>query len=550
MAVMIPSHPRLFALAGANALRAELAIRLEKELPADYFVFYRVSLAGMQPDDGELGAFDYLVLAPEGSFLLILVVEGDIIQNETGVTSRYDHYDERPMRLAKRTLRWIDSALTQDLKGENIQPGEFLLYFPKQQINEEARKAIGAERIVDALQRGELVTRIQSLLCGMRTANQTPIDGARLRHKLCDHLRISRVTGEDPPARAGFISRRNDPIQFIDDMHMNPIRVRLRAVAGAGKTALGVRRFLSSTHVSKPALYLSHDATLIAWLQSKMGKSGKAFAWFDFVGSFLDEAGYPRPDFSQVGSDTSMWEELADELFESALPAKWRLDTLIVDDGHLFRSVWWPFLRGFIGPHTHVIWLEDLRLSKADPPHADLAKYIGFAVNTTQRTPWRLTRFIHDVTGQPLSTTNPLPGQPVAVHGYNDPAQQIDIVVREVARLRREGFTYEDIVIISFGDINKSALININQIGDAKVRRMKEPPSDKSILYVSLDEFAGREAAAVIVMDVNTGISATDIHADHIYHAATRATVALTFVTLMGNPLTKILLEHGESLTI
>lgn len=547
---MIPSHPRLFALAGANALRAELGIRLEKELPAGYYVFYRVSLAGAQPDDGELGAFDFLVLAPDGSFLLILVVEGDIIQNETGITTRLDHYDERPVRLAKRTLRWIDSALTQDLKGENIQPGEFLLYFPKQPINDDARKAIGAERVVDALQRAELVARIQSLLSSMRSVNQMPIDSARLRHKLCDHLRISRLTGDDAPARGNFVSRRNDPMRFIDDMHMNPFRIRLRAVAGAGKTALGVRRFLSSTSVSKSALFLSQDATLIAWLQPKAGKSGKAFAWFDFVRSFLDEAGFPRPDFSQVGNDASMWEELADELFESALPAKWRLDTLIVDDGHVFRAAWWPFLRGFIGPQTHVIWLEDLRLSKAEPVHADLAKYIGFDVNTTQRTPWRLTRFIHDVTGQALATTNPLPGWPVAVHGYNDPAQQIDIVVREVARLRREGFTYDDIVIISFGDIHKSALIKINQIGDAKLRRLEEPISDKSILYVSLDEFAGREAAAVIVMDVNTGISATDVHADHIYHAATRATVALTFVTLMGNPLTKVLLEHGESLTI
>lgn len=546
MAITIPSKPHLLALAGANSLRAELAMRFTKELSNEFYVFHRPYPGAIQADDSEFGTFDFLILGPDGSLLVMLVIDCEITQNETGVISHINHQDERPARLVKRALRWIKHALAKDSEEESQHHGEFLLYFPRHIIANEARAAIGAEHIIDQSQRDNLVTRIQSLLDAPGNNGRILVDVQLRRQRLLERLHdINNIHG-DHPGLDGFVSQRNNPLAFLDSLNMKPMRIRLRAAAGAGKTTFGIQRFLSCVKDKRRALYLSSNTQVTTRLNAQANGLGKAFSWYDFVGRFLDDAGFSRPDFSQVGSDAAVWEELAEEIFESAVPQNWRFDTIIVEEGHFFRAPWWTFLRGFIGSETEVVWLEDIRLGQPESPHPELKRYVNFDINVTQRTPWRIARFIHGVTGQTLSTTNPLPGRPVCVRGYKNPTEQIDIVVREVAKLRREGFAHDEIAIVTFGDIKDSALAKTEQIGDAKLRRINDTRTDKSILFVSLDRFIGSEAPAIVLIDVNTGISATDAHADHLYQAATRATVALTVVALMGNPLTKVLLDYDD----
>lgn len=550
MAITIPSKPHLLALAGANNLRAELAVRFTKELSKEFYVFHRPYPGGVQADDSEFGAFDFLILGPDGSLLVILVIDSEITQNETGVISHLHHQDERPARLAKSALRWIKHALAQDSDEESQHHGEFLLYFPRHIIANEARAAIGSERIIDQTQRDDLVSRIQSLLDAPGNNGRILVDVQLRRLRLLERLRYIRNIHGDHPGLDDFVSHQNSPLTILDNLNMKPMRIRLRAAAGAGKSTFGIQRFLASVKDKRRALYLSSNTQLTTRLNTQANGLGKAFSWFDFVGRFLDDSGFSRPDFSQVGSDAAVWEELAEEIFDSAVPQNWRFDTIIVEEGHFFRAPWWTFLRGFIGPETDVVWLEDIRLGQSESPLPELKRFVSFDIDITQRTPWRIARFIHGVTGRTLNTTNPLPGQPVCVRGYKNPAEQIDIVVREIAKLRRNGIAHDEIAIVTFGDIKDSALAKTEQIGDAKLRRINETRMDKSILFVSLDRFIGREAPAIVLIDVNTGISATDAHADHLYQAATRATVSLTVVALMGNPLTKVLLDYDDCSSI
>lgn len=546
MAITIPSKPHLLTLSGANSLRAELATLFEKGLSNEYYVFHRPNAVGVLPDDSEFGAFDFLILGTTGALLAIVIVDSEFTQNETGVTTHRNKQDERPARLANRALRWIKHAVAQDSNEASQIQADYLLYFPRHKIGDDARHAIGAEHIIDQSQREDLISSIRSRLDVPGNQGRMPVDIQFRRQRLMERLNGIVSVHSDRPTAEDYVLRQHDPLHFLNSLHIKPMRIRLRAAAGAGKTTFGVQRFMASVNNKQRALFISTDSQLTSRLNTRGSGLGKAYAWFEFVGRFLDDIGFPRPNFSQVGSDSAFWEELAEEIFESAVPQNWRFDTIIVENGHLFRKPWWAFLRGFIGPDSEVVWLEDIRLSQTEPCHPELNRYVSFNIDTTQRTPWRIARFIHDVTGQPLCTTNPLPGRPVCVRGYRNPAEQIDIVIREVAKLQREGFTHDDIVIVTLGDLKDSALSKTDHIGDAKLRRPNEARIDKSILFTSLDSFLGREAAAVVLIDVNSGISVKDAHADHLYQAATRATVSLCVVALMGNPLTKVLLDYDD----
>jgi len=151
------------------------------------------------------------------------------------------------------------------------------------------------------------------------------------------------------------------------------------------------------------------------------------------------------------------------------------------------------------------------------------------------RTPRLIADFIKDSLDVEFDNKNPLPGLGVDVHLYKNDDEQKRIVAHCVNELIREGFSRDQIVVVSCKGLKTNSFRDCDHIGALKLRRFTGSyDQDGQQIYTNGDvnfdtifRFKGQQVPVVIVVDIDDSLRNDDRVRNILYCAMTRATVQL-----------------------
>ena len=106
---------------------------------------------------------------------------------------------------------------------------------------------------------------------------------------------------------------------------------------------------------------------------------------------------------------------------------------------------------------------------------------------------------------------NDLPGLGVGVTTYSRPAEQPALVGATIHRLLDQGFTHDDIVILTLHGAAKSVFSACEKVGGYPLRRFigeydllgNQVLTPGKIAFESVGRFKGQQAPAVILVDID-----------------------------------------------
>ena len=160
------------------------------------------------------------------------------------------------------------------------------------------------------------------------------------------------------------------------------------------------------------------------------------------------------------------------------------------------------------------------------------------------RTPLSIAGFIKGTLDAEFEQRNLLPGLGVGVYEYEDNGELPAILERRVGEIIKPGFGLDDIVIISCRGTKSTALADVVQIGDHKLRKFTGQYNDRNeqiytegdITFETIFRYKGQQAPCVILVDLDKSVERNDWSLGILYCAMTRATMRLELVVKKDCP--------------
>jgi hypothetical protein len=291
---------------------------------------------------------------------------------------------------------------------------------------------------------------------------------------------------------------------------MNPYRLRIDGAAGSGKTrmvtAFAERWRCDGRHV----LVACFNRTLADELRGALPSEVAVETVHGIARGVLAAAGRD-PDIPSHAADSSFWERLLAEATDVVLadvPAAWRFDALVVDEGQDMQQDGLDLLQLLLLPKDgHIVWLEDENQRLYDTPPVAMQGFVTWRSRDNFRSPQRIARFLQALLPIAFIARNPLPGDPVHVQEVAK-ADVLKAVGVRVHQLCAAGYALDQIVVLTGRGRGSSEVIRAERIGGHPVRRFTGFTPDGVALYSEGDlqvetlwRFKGQQASALILCE-------------------------------------------------
>lgn len=544
MAYLIPSDiPQAMLKAGE---RAELRLldRLRRELPPDYSVYHSVHWSHYARGRMNYGEVDFVIINRAGDLLLIEMKTGEMEESAEGLVKRYA--DGHARNAAEQVRASVDAFKAQfgfRFGRERRLAIDYLLYLPDHRLRSLQTPAVDPTRVVDAARAEGIIAIIRDIL-----PPGTPDEP--WRRKVCDFLdgRFEVVPDIHAHRQAGeaCFLRLNDELgRVIDNIEMQPLRLRVIGTAGCGKSLLAARRFRRARAEGRRPLLLCFNRPLADRLAASLEGEGEGMVetWHGFCRRFLEARGLAF-DFTRA-SEPGFWRCMVEMMLEEMVPDDWRFDPIIVDEGQDFEQDWYELLGLFAHGAADILWLEDPAQRLYGTPPVDLPGFIGYRASGNYRTPESIARVIQRALPRfSFEARSAVPGMGVHLHRYDDPAEQPRIVASIITDLLAMGFPAADIAVLTTRGLATSALSGLEAVGEHPLIRFtgeytpdgRPVWSEGRILFDTVRRFKGQQAPAVILVDVGPQEHRRDLEDRLLFCGMTRATLRLHLVVNRRNP--------------
>jgi hypothetical protein len=543
MARIIPSDLSRLALSGAHEPEIQTLADLRDALPDAYTVFHGVHWTRQYKGRTLYGEIDFVVLNAAGQVLCIEQKNGRLEEEQGALFKDYGNEHEN---VGAQILRSIDSIRDKFAYQVGKGPGldiEYLIYCPDHAVKQFSAAGLDPERVVDAPKRNRLAARIQAILPA------GPSDAGGSADKVHGFFRQTFEVVPDVHAHIGaqecnYARLSHGLLEVLDNIEMEPLRLRVLATAGNGKTLVARHFFDQCIERGGHPLLLCFNRPLAERLQRLVAPGGLVLTWYGFCDRFLQSRGIMLP-FDTLSRDPDFWSKAARQVEEQALantlPDDWRFDTLIIDEAQDFEGDWFEAVRLFLREDAAVLWLEDpnQNVRGVDPLVLQHQGFVGYRSMLNYRSPERIAHFIHGVLPElPFICANDLPGLGVGTSFYEDPADQPRLVGRIVGRLLKDRFQAKDIAVLSCRGLDSAALKGIERVGNHTLARFtgdydlfgNQVYTSGQILFDTVRRFKGQQAAAVILTDVAPREQHLARELQVLFCGMTRATVRLDLV--------------------
>ncbi len=551
MAHIIPSDISRLALAGAHAPELETLRLLKSALPDDYTVFHGVHWSRGYEKWSHFGEIDFVILNRSGDLLFIEQKNGLLEEGANGLVKRYQDGEKNVVDQIHRSMAKVREAFKLQ-HGKKIQLSvDCLIYCPDYRVVKLNAAGLDARRIVDAAARDGLAARIESLLGPGRLQNDGRHD--TIRDFFCQTYRVvPDIHAHIGAQQKGFVRQVGPLASVLTNLEMTPFRLRVTGTAGSGKSLVAREFFARSAAAGKRVLLTCYNRPLAERLKHSVGESGHVNTWYGFCHAFLESRGH-RLDFDRMKRDPRFWQEVQERVTAEPIPDEWLFDTLIVDEGQDFEAEWFEILQLFLRDGADLLWLEDPAQNLRGKPGFDLPGFVRYRSPINYRSPASIARFIRNTLPFEFEPGNGLPGLGVGVHPWKSEQEQSRIVATRVQDLVRQGFSHDDIVVLTCRGANNSLFSTLEQVGSLKLRRFtgeydqhgNQLSTDGRLTFDSIYRFKGQEAPAVILVDIDPDPRQRERMNRLLFCGMTRATVRLELVVREGNPANRIFFEQA-----
>jgi hypothetical protein len=534
MAHLLPSDISYLALAGSLAPELATLRQLEAKLPSAYTVFHSVHWSREYKSDIKFGELDFVDVKRAGMVLVIEQKNGPLRETESGLVKVYPDRVKSVGDQIRRNLDGVREKFKWATYNHADLDLDYLIYCPDYRVAHLNAAALDSSRIVDAACRNGLADRVESIL-GPGTPRP---DAERVQQFFRQTFDlVPDIHAHVSSQERNFTRLSTELVNLLRDLEMQPFRLRVDGTAGAGKTLIARQFFDDAISRHRRPLLVCYNRPLAEKLRVFVREGGMVGTFLGFCSKFLAERGH-HFDYDEMRRDPLFWQHLTERVSGEAIPDEWKFDTLIVDEGQDFEQEWAEILKLFLREGHETLWLEDHDQNLRNQPPVVLDGFVGYRARRNYRSPESIARFLQRTLPFRFECANDLPGLGVGVTPYAHSADQPVAVGKIVNQLLEQGFTHDDIVVLTLLGSAHSVFSSREKVGGYPLRRFtgeydllgNQIGTPGKLLFESVGRFKGQQSPAVILVDINSSPDSMARAEKLLYAGMTRATVRLELV--------------------
>jgi hypothetical protein len=506
MALIHPSIPTLLPVNAGLQRELDMLTILEKGLPPGYDVFHNVNWSLVQSGHQGFGELDLVVVGPTGHIALLEVKAGDVEETSTSLQKTYGHGSNAQTKdigaQARRQLSAILSRL-QDERTQDVQVAH-LLVLPDYKI-QHGSVSYPRERIVDATQIHELCTHVRNVLPNGELAKG-------VRERIVGFLSNQFAVYPDASVLRGQVRRASKSLAeglatWIPRIEHTDGLFVVEATAGSGKTQLALTLLSNYAMQGKRCAYVCYNRPL----SDHIAKVAPATVEVDTFHGYAVE--YQRSKGLDVDfKDAQAFDKVAQYLIDHAQEQVARLDLLVVDEAQDMQPQWVEAIFQRLKPDGRLYVLGDPDQNLYARETFDLPKAVRIHCMENFRSPGNVVHTLNAfrLSSEPVQARLPWKGSEPCFHVYHGD-NCTKALERTVQTLVNDGFSADQIAVVTFSGREKSKVLGKGKITDIAIRQFtgghdkagNELWSDGEILIETLYRFKGQSAPAVVLCEVD-----------------------------------------------
>ena len=544
MAHIVPTGLTRLALSKSQKSEIKTLNTLKQKLSSNYMIFHGVHWTREFKSETRFGEIDFIILNQSGSILVIEQKNGPVKVTKKGLVK---WYNKRPKNVGQQVLRSIGAIREKFRSFNKTGPYlniDYIIYCPDQRLKKLSAPSLDRSRIVHAGSKDNLTSCVKRVLGPGKNKKSILFDQVKdfflEKFNLVPDIHAF-VKAQDE----AFMRLTGSMVDVLNNLDMTPYRLRVRAVAGCGKSMAVTNFYHRALREGHRPLLLCFNRSLNEKMKECVRPGGMVATWHGLIDQYLIAKGH-SPDYSRMYTDPNFWSELQDLVVSEKSDDDWIFDYVIVDEGQDFEPEWLQILRLFLSENHSFVWFEDPDQNIRRAPVPKLGNMVTYHVNTNYRSPEKVARFIQKALPFKFEIGNMLPGYEVNVHQFNNEDEQVDAVRSRVQQLVRRGFALDKISIISCRGAKSSVFHGIERLGDFPLRRFLHEYDDAGrqlfskgeLLFDSIYRFKGQQADAVLLVDVDPPSEDPEHNDRVLYCGMTRAGISLDVYANATNPIT------------
>lgn len=503
MAYIHPSGWSEMSVTGAAAREIDTLAYLDESLKdAPYSIYHGVHWTNVENGFSAYGEVDFIIVAPNGRMLLIEQKTGFLTETDDGLMKSTRG---KPTKVRTQITRTID-ALARRFEGElSI---DYLLYCPDYIVRDPHLAGIEPSHIVDAGEKDRLGQKVRELLPITETTEQFE----KVARFLGDTLSLM----PDPSSMIGNAERMVTRLSgglatWARRLDFTPYRLRVVGTAGSGKTQLALAEYAAAIDAGLRPLYVCYNRPLADHIESLVPPGGTV-SNFHMLGDAFQRARGIVTDYSAP----KVWEDIEAVLASAELPASWKYDVLIVDEGQDFSIGWRDIVLRMVKEEGRAIWLEDPTQNLYGREIVPLPGWVTLHSQANYRSPRQIVELLASIgeARQPVDAASPFDGADIEyfVYPQGDTDAMLAQTKHAITVCLAAGFKRQDIAIASFRGREKSAILKLDTLGDAHTLKSFTGEYDLfgnpvfregGLLTESVYRFKGQSAPAVIFTEID-----------------------------------------------
>lgn len=508
MAHIHPAGWREMSVTGAAAREIETLASLESSLAdTPYSIYHGVHWTNAEHGFSAYGEVDFIILAPSGRLLLIEQKAGFLTETPDGLVK---NYRGKPRNIQSHILRTIDGLCRRF--GEEKLSIDYVLYCPDYIVRDPQLAGIDPRHIVDAGNKERLPELVRELL-----PLTDPAESVENFEKVARFLGDTLSLRPDPSAMIGCATRMVTRLSgglctWARRLDFSPYRLRVIGTAGSGKTQLALAEYRAAIDAGLRPLYVCFNRPLADHIERLVPAGGRV-ATFHMLGDAFLRARGETPNYG----DADVFGAMETALAEADLPETWKYDVVIVDEGQDFSVAWRDILLRMLKDPGRAIWLEDPTQNLYGREAVPLPDWVILHSNANYRSPRQIVEILtaiapDNATREPVEAASPFDGADIEYLVYSDADTLLAQTKHAITLCLAAGFSRQDIAIASFRGREKSAILNLETLGDAHTLKsftgsydiFGHPVfRDGGLLAESVYRFKGQSAPAVIFTEID-----------------------------------------------
>jgi hypothetical protein len=528
MAIFHPSNLPSVKFSGGRYRERDVLDRLQQSLSNDYEIFHSIPMHIVHEQLDRFTEIDIAIIGPTGNLLLIEVKAGDVSFRDGHIFKLYSDKEHN----IERQCRFQLASIRGQLANANINAFvSHCLVLPDFQLNSHCSSAFPSERIIDAGKFEQLGTYVKEFL----SVGSGCSDVNALRHFLKNEFQISMDLGALREQTKNTVRILSDGLStWVPRISSSHGVYCVSATAGSGKTQLALTLIENAIEQKHNAIYVCYNRSLADHMRKIAPARANIVNFHELcVDHFRKFHG--EPDFSKP----QIFDSLITTYKQDSEHFPENLDVLIIDEGQDFEADWIDMLGTKLKSDGRLYFLEDTeqRIYQRDPIE------LKNAVTITCRDNFRTPKIICDVinalklTKTSIRALNPFKGEVPDFKIYQSDASLIKETADAIKDLINQGFSKNDIVILSSRGQSSSKLLALDQIGEFKLKKFtgkydkngEAVWTNGDVLIDSVYRYKGKSAAAVILSELSFD-ELNDLEARKLFVGMTRAQLALSMI--------------------